>query len=276
MNESDATLEPSATADPRAVGYRHRRLPFFPVRGNAIRNPVSAFAFTLLTILVGVVAWWFFSERPLGRIELTNDGPALMAQVLPESGDEPIGEPFQVTSRSILTLPEGDYRLRVHAVGRLGRTYRFAVNRGETQTHALSLEEGRLLGREPVPRMGNQEKPREEPIPFAPITVAVELTPGEADLIELSAEALIRRDGKSGKPVWDSSRPALIRKSHQASADRLRHLHEYRQSLQLIQPAPDLDGDGTRDLVWISPNMTIIPGRLGCDRLIALGARPRA
>ena len=59
-----------------------------------------------------------------------------MAQVLPEAGDEPLGEPFHVIGRwTTLALPAGDYRLRVHGVGRLGRTYRFAVNRGETQTH---------------------------------------------------------------------------------------------------------------------------------------------
>jgi hypothetical protein len=267
MKESDATLEPPRTADHPAGGDGHpiqvrrnravfRLMEFFRECRKPIRNPAVAIAITLLVILVSVAAWWFYSERQPGWIELTNDGPSLTAQVLSGSDDEPIGEPFQVASRSILPLPDGDYRLRVHGVGRLGRTYRFAVNRGETQTHALSLEEGRLLGQEPVPRMANEQKPQEEPIPFAHFTAAVELTPGKADFIELSAQALIRRDGRTGKPVWDSSRPALIKKSHEVSADRLRRLADYRQNLQLVQPAPDLDGDGIGDMVWISPNMT--------------------
>ncbi len=58
-----------------------------------------------------------------------------MAQVLRESSDEPLADPFPVMARLDLALPAGEYRLRVHGVGRLGRTYRFAVNRGETQTH---------------------------------------------------------------------------------------------------------------------------------------------
>ena len=79
-----------------------------------------------------------------------------------------MADPFPVPAQSILALPAGEYRLRVHAVGRLGRTYRFSVNRGETQVHALSLDEGRLLGGEPVPQMGGQQSPREEPIPMPP------------------------------------------------------------------------------------------------------------
>jgi hypothetical protein len=48
-------------------------------------------------------------------------------------------------------------------VGVLGQTYRFGVNRGETCTHALSLDENRLLGT--------------EPIPYAPLTEALALSP---------------------------------------------------------------------------------------------------
>ena len=66
--------------------------------------------------------------------------------MLARVGDEPIGEPVEVFKKSTLALPDGDYRLRVNGEGRLGRTYRFAVNRGETIAHKLSLDEGRLLG----------------------------------------------------------------------------------------------------------------------------------
>ena len=69
---------------------------------------------------------------------------------------------------------------------------------------------------------GARKKPREEPIPFAPTTVAIELTPGKADLIEWTGQAVIRRDGQTGKPVWDSSRPSIPWKTDEDSADRLR------------------------------------------------------
>ena len=52
-----------------------------------------------------------------------------------------------------------------------------------------------------------QEKPKEAPIPFAPNTVALELSPGKADLIESTDRSVSRRDAVTGKPVWDASRP---------------------------------------------------------------------
>ena len=153
--------------------------------------------------LIGAASWRAYDVSRLGRIELTNDEAPLIAQLLPESGDEPLGEPFDVVKRSTLSLPEGDYRLRVHGVGRLGRTYRLAVNRGETRAHALSLDEGRLQVRDPGMQVGGQPKPREQSIPFAPVTAAVALTPGKADLIERSQRALVRRDGITGKVIWE-------------------------------------------------------------------------
>ncbi len=76
----------------------------------------------------------------------------------------------------------------------MSQTYRIAVNRGETRTHHLTLDDDRLLGT--------------ESIPFSLVTEAVMLTPGKADLIEWNGETLIRRDGSTGKPVWDAARPA--------------------------------------------------------------------
>ena len=67
-------------------------------------------------------------------------------QVLDESGVQPVGEPVNLVTRTTLVLPDGEYRLRVNGGGRLGRTFRLAVNRGETIAYALSLDEGRLLG----------------------------------------------------------------------------------------------------------------------------------
>ena len=212
----------------------------------------------LLVMLVGLAAWWFAAGWRLGRIELTNDGVPLIAQVFPEVGDEPLGEPFDLVTRSTLTLPDGDYRLRVNGVGRLGRTYRFAVNGGETLSHAISLEEGRLLGAEPTPPSPGQIKPREQPIPFATKTVAIELTPGKADLIELTGETMIRRDGVTGRPIWDALRPLIPRRLHEDAADRLRRILVDNRTLDPVQPAPDLDGDGVGDLVWSSPYMTTL------------------
>ena len=154
-----------------------------------------AAAATVLLMIGAFVGWRYYSDWRLGRVVLTTDGPPLAAEVLPaSSGDEPIGEPFDIGTRTVVALPAGDYRLRVKATGLMGQTYRVAVNRGETRTHRLTLDENRLLG--------------SESIPFSLVTEAVMLSPGKADFIEWNGETLIRRDGSTGKPIWDAARPA--------------------------------------------------------------------
>ncbi len=107
--------------------------------------------------------------------------------------------------KATLTLPDGDYRLRVTGNGRLGRTPRFAVNRGETIAHQLSLDEGRLLGREKIDRFSVLEPgSRDQPIPYAPMTAALELKPGTVDFIESTSTSLIRRNAVNGNVIWDA------------------------------------------------------------------------
>ena len=83
-----------------------------------------------------------------GRIELITEGEPVVMQVLAESSDTAIGEAFDLGRSAVVELPAGEYRVRVNGKGRLGRTYRFGVNRGETQSHTISIDEGRLLGGE--------------------------------------------------------------------------------------------------------------------------------
>ena len=153
------------------------------------------------------LAWQFYTEWRRGRIEFTTDGAPLVGQVQSESDDDPIGEPFDLVTRAIVSLPAGEYRLRVNGTGRLGRTYRFAVNRGETQSQSISIDEGRLLGGEPEPEIDFRFRRYEERRPFAPMTVALELNRGKADLIEWSLGSMIRRDGVTGEVVWDALHP---------------------------------------------------------------------
>ena len=162
-----------------------------------VRGYLAVAVATLLLISGSVVAWCVYDGWRQGRIELTTDGEPVVGQVLAESSDDPIGEPFDLVSRAVLSLPAGEYRLRVTGKGRLSRTYRFAVNRGETQTHTISIDEGRLLGGEYNPDAREMNMPRQAPIPFPPVIAALELTPGKSDLIEWSQDSLARRDGAS-------------------------------------------------------------------------------
>jgi hypothetical protein len=218
-----------------------------------IRDRAITVAATLLVLLIGLTGWRYYSERRLGRIVLTNHGTPLLVQVLPETGDEPIDEPFDVVTRSTLALPAGDYRLRVNAVGRLGRTYQFAVNRGETIAHELSLDEGRLLGVEVDPsRWAGGDRPREKSMPFAVVTRALELTPGRSDIVELTGNSVVRRDAATGNPVWDTANPKTPYGSGRDPGQWMRRIGPNPWVLHIMEPAVDLDGDGTRDVLVVA------------------------
>jgi tRNA A-37 threonylcarbamoyl transferase component Bud32 len=237
----------------RRAPLRERVVRYVRKQRKALGGAAIATAATILLMIAGFAAARFYNAWRLGRLVLASDGPPLSAVVLPESGEEPIGEPFDIGTRTVLSLPHGDYRLRVTGAGLMGQTYRVAVNRGETRTHRLVLDDDHMLGKSPVP--------------YAVVTEGIELTPGRADFIEWNGVSLIRRDGATGKALWDTSRPARPWEPNRDPAAWLRRLSafgdEQRPGL-LIQPAPDLNGDGTGDLIWAmmgTPSLLALSGK---------------
>jgi hypothetical protein len=164
-------------------------------RRTALRALGMTVAAVLLMELIAFAAWRFYGHWRLGRIELTNAAAPLLIQVLDESGEQPIGDPIDLVTTTTLALPDGDYRLRVDGVGRLGQTYRMAVDRGEVLAHELSLEEGRLLASAPAtsPRFGLESKaggPKGRPIdmgfePVRPLQYADLDGDGEPEVVAL-------------------------------------------------------------------------------------------
>jgi hypothetical protein len=119
----------------------------------------------------------------------------------------------------------------------------------------LTLDDNRMLG--------------SEPIPFSLVTDAVMLTPGKADFIEWNGGTLIRRDGATGKPIWNAARPLqswTTGRDPVAALRRLTQFGDQKRPGALVQPAPDLDGDGTGDLVWAihgTPSLLALSGKDG-------------
>ena len=168
----------------------------------------------------------------------------LTAEVLPESGKEAIGEPFEIVTRSTLALPDGDYQLRLSGAGRLSATYRLAVNRGEKNDYPISLEGSRLLHEEPRKWLPNQKRVPEQPMLFASTTVPLAIKPGAADIIEWNGRSLVRRDGVTGGVVWDTLRSEKPFDNNRDTAAWLRPFSGYPNAMTIVQPAFDVDGDG--------------------------------
>ena len=248
-----------------------------------IRVAVISVAGTLVVVAVSVVGWWLYGRWRTGRVELLTEGDPVVVQVLAEDSDTPIGEPFDLATRAVVELPEGDYRLRVNGKGRIGRTFRFAVNRGETLAHSVSIDEGWLLGEERaaedpdhepndsctvlVDREGVQEPQRRSgPVPVANVTAALELTAGKADLIEWTGESLIRRDGATGRVIWDALHPAKPFENDRDPASWLSRYFDSRASRgDFLESAPDLNGDGTGDVIFLSGKAAAIVALSGRD-----------
>ena len=111
------------------------------------------------------------------------------------------------------------------------------MNRGETQAHTISLDEGRLLGGEPSPPNAMEQKERYAPISYATLTTALELTPGKADLIEWTEGALICRDCASGKVLWDALHPKTSFNSKHDPAKWMPSLSPTIGRGELLEPA---------------------------------------
>ena len=143
------------------VGQRGKRL------GDA-----AVGALVLLTVVLG---WRFYAKWRSGRVELTTDGDAVIVRVLEETGTRAVGEPLGLVDRAVIELPEGDYQLRVEGKGRLSRTFRFAVNRGELQSYSISIDEGRLLGGEPAGEEDGGTEHKAMPVPWPAVARALVL-----------------------------------------------------------------------------------------------------
>jgi tRNA A-37 threonylcarbamoyl transferase component Bud32/outer membrane protein assembly factor BamB len=239
----------------RRVPLVERAVRYVRKRKKAIRGGATVAAATVLLMLCAWAGLHYYSEWRLGRVILTTDGLPLAAEVLPEAGDQPISGPFDVGIHTVLALPAGDYRLRVKSTGHMTRTSRFAVNRAETRTHRVALDDDPLLGT--------------ETIPYARETEALTLWSSKADFIEWTGTTLIRRDGTTGKPIWDAGRPKTPLEPKRDSVAWLRRLSQFgvqERPGTLVQPAPDLNGDGIGDLVWVidgTPSFLAISGADG-------------
>jgi serine/threonine protein kinase len=223
----------------RRVSVVERVARYVRKRRNELSRVAMIVAATTLLIVGSYQGWRFYNDLQLGRVVLTTDGPPLTAQVLAESSDEAIGEPFDIGTRTMRRFPAGDRRLRVTGRGLLGQTYRFTVNEGESKRYAISLDTNRLLG--------------QDPIPYRLASDALVLAGGKADFVEWTGQTLIRRSGSTGKPMWDASQPAKRWEPQRDPVAWMRHLSSFGDPQRpgvLVQPAPDLNGDGTRDIIW--------------------------
>src|SRR6516164_997384 len=212
-------------------------------QGRGARAAALAVLATLLLLGAGVFGWLTYRESQLGQVSFKTPGPAGRAEVFDAEG-RLLLPPFTVPREDPIALPCGWYRLRVTVPGQLSEDYQLLVEEGRHRTITVGCNDRQLL----------------EPRPAAGVAV------GDFGMVEVVGTAaggvLVRRlDGSRGKVRWET-------KLNRQPGSVLAHLNEgdwqrlrdalvsprgqwMQQTPELIQPAPDLDGDGTGDLVFV-------------------------
>jgi outer membrane protein assembly factor BamB len=221
-------------------------------RGRAALAGFSATAAVLLAVaaLVGVAQ---YREWQRGSLYLANEGQVLTGELLDDAGGR-VGSRFTVPTEAPLSLAAGSYRLRLRGRGFLEETFPLQIERGKELAFEVSLAEQRLW----------------QPIAVPKSYECVRMGQGH-DVLSLSATGARRLDGSTGKALWSAD---LGEKAHPALAgfrwdwdmsSGASGRNETDRRPRLLQPAPDLDRDGTPDLVWGSRRQAAVLALSGKD-----------
>ncbi len=196
-------------------------------------------AVSVLLILGAVLGWQWYTAWRQGQFVLTSDGPALDAEVL-DARDEPIMPAFTVPTRQPVSLPAGTHRVRISGPRRLSETYSLLVERGLERSFEI----------------GPSDRESWEPLDVTKGFEIVNLD-GRSDVILVNEKGLQRIHGGTGKPIWERNVDIKVRPAQDGWIDydwkRLSQMEwVLKMGIQpwLVRPAPELDRDGTRYLVW--------------------------
>jgi outer membrane protein assembly factor BamB len=257
-----------AFLDERAIKARRPSLAERAVRWarKQRRSAVLAAATAVASVLLVVgsyLLWHWYMEWRQGQFFLATDGPALEAEVF-DANDELVIPPFTVPTRQPVSLPGGLYRVRLSAPGQLSETYQMLVEQGLQSRYEVGLGARQLW----------------EPLDVSQGFEVVNLD-GRSDVIVFTDHGLLRINGATGKEVWTrtldhAERPGAITikekdwryfridpgQGIQISSRRgvthfLESAYHYLSQEDpivswLVQPTPDLDGDGSRYLILAS------------------------
>jgi outer membrane protein assembly factor BamB len=188
-----------------------------------------------------------------GRLFLATDGPTLTAEFMTLDG-RPAYPSFTVPTEEPVALPAGDYLLRLRGRGYLDETAQVRLERGFERAFDVSLGEQRLW----------------EPLTLSRCYELAQID-GRNDVMVLDKQGVTRRHGGTGQVIWtadlgEKADPKLAGfrwdwDIHGSPTGR----GETDRRPRLLQSAPDLDRDGTADLVWFSQRQAAVLAISGKD-----------
>jgi hypothetical protein len=206
----------------------------------------TVLALGLLLGTAAVIRWYLPQYRQSGKVLLLADlaGPPSTAEPIDATGAA-IARPFCVPSAAPIRLSAGPNRLRVSAPARLSAIWEIDVEPGTTTE--IYLRPGKPMWREPValsrrdPGEGLGQPPR-------PIFEILQLSGRRgrmADIVLNDPPTGVAAD--TGRTLWEGKRDWPVPGAPPPPIAVLPAVNRMR----LLPTAPDLDGDGTGDLVWL-------------------------
>ena len=212
---------------------------------------ITAVAISVAATLGGLVAWRWYNESRRGQITLKSNTP-LSVEVLEAEARHAGDRPLHLADPVARGPARGDSPRPRLGAGKLGRTYGLRVDSTEEAAYALGLDDQDLW-----------DAPAKDQFDFVrPLTAGAD---GQTDLVVLGQGALRRLDGKTGCRVWENEKlDGSLPRTWQPLNQPLDQT-PFGHGAALVEPAPDLDGDGAPDLVWAAA-VGDAPGLLGEDR----------
>jgi serine/threonine protein kinase len=228
-------------------------------RRSAVVGATAAVAAAIL-VVAGVAGWRMYQFSQFGHLRLKSEkGQLLVAELLDEH-DEPVAPSFTLPTIEPISFPAAPYHVRVSGAGLLSETYLLDIEPRREQSFVVKLGGNELRPALALPSVAHGELMR-----FG----------NETDLILLPQDptmpVLARQSGATGKTVWEMNWSAdspdlagllktLDDKLAWNTLFRWSDPPSYGGPQKLIGAVgnqnraggmpPNLDGDGTVDLVW--------------------------
>jgi tRNA A-37 threonylcarbamoyl transferase component Bud32 len=272
----------------RWAGRRRKQAPL--VAGVAAVAVVA----TLALGLVGLYWRHAATEARKGSVTLLVEGAAARGEILGSDG-KPVMPPFTLPTQAPLDLPGGWYRLRVIRPGLLSEEYELFIEQGQQRTFTVGSNDRQLW--EPMPlkdivagdfgvlHIATEPGPpgaagKKDPPPAAVIIKRLVRDVGQWKKLP-GFQQVWEQDWFGPAVLWElklkrEDHPTLARLGDAEWEEFCEALqsfvtHNWRDwrgttppGRQVLQPAPDLDGDGVGDLIFVCNQFVLaISGKEG-------------
>lgn len=177
-----------------------------------------------------------YLESLKAEVSFDTSGAPLVTEIR-DHLDRHVIPKFTTPTAQPVSLPAGDYRVRFHESGKLSEEFRVLVPKASKLTIPVELESHAVF-----PSVT---------ISGAPRVVTLE---NHADIVVVRREGVERLDGATSRSIWkvDLTMDELLNEADTKWGEWIEDEPQNPdRRTPLVEPAPDLNGDGIGDLVWV-------------------------